>query len=125
MPVAVLLLALAATGGQMLITAINLTQAARAGAVAAQAGYTANDPISGDPSQTGDALQAATQELGVASISCRAGGGVPSGCVLVSNGTGSTSGEALVTVTLWQTVNTFVPVFGNPITVSATATAGG
>ncbi len=125
LPVAVLILALAATGGEMLMTDISLTQAARAGAIAAaqDAAATPPDPIS---TQTTDARTAANNEQGGAgSIQC-SGGGVP-GCVKVVDMTAPGPGlendvVSLVKVQVWETVTPYVPIFGS-ITIQAEATA--
>ncbi|MGA9776140.1 MAG: TadE family protein [Candidatus Dormiibacterota bacterium] len=123
LPVAVIILALAATGGQMLMAAIDITQAARAGASAAQGDYKQGDSPA---TQLADARTSAQQELGVGSIRCQSGGSVPVGCVSVSPPTiSSTSGETLITVRVWETVDTFVPILGPAMTVSGTATAAG
>ncbi len=121
LPIALLLLALAATGGQMLVTSIDLTQAARSGAVAAAADYGAGDTI---VQQTNDARTAAYDEQGGAgSITCKSSGKVPVGCVSVADTPGADyPGQNLAVVTVWKTLDLYVPLFPN-ITVSGTATA--
>jgi len=132
LPVAVLLLALAATGGQMLVTDINITQAARAGAVAAQYQYNNSNTTPGSPPATTPctvtspeicfATVAAEQELGVSSISCKASGSVPAGCVQIALTQDSVSGEQMVQVTVWDTIQPYIPIFpGATIKASATA----
>jgi Flp pilus assembly protein TadG len=126
LPVAVIILALAASGGEMLMTDISLTQAARAGAIAAaqDAAATPPDPIS---VQTTDARTAANDEQGgPGSIQC-SGAGVPSQCVQVSDlsapGVGlENSVVSLVKVQVWETITPFVPIFGS-FTIQAEATA--
>jgi len=126
LPVAVVILALAASGGEMLMTDISLTQAARAGAIAAaqDAAATPPDPIS---VQTTDAQTAANDEQGGPnSIPC-SGSGVPSHCVRVSDlsapGVGlENSVVSLVKVQVWETITPFVPIFGS-VTIQAEATA--
>ncbi|MHB1501620.1 MAG: TadE/TadG family type IV pilus assembly protein [Candidatus Dormibacteria bacterium] len=122
-PVAVVILAVAATGGEMVMTDIGLTQAARAGAIAA-----AHDAAAGRSLlvQTTDAGTAANNEQGgPGSIQCSGGG--PSGCVQVVDMTAPGPGlenrvVSLVQVRLWETVIPFVPIFGN-VTIQAEATA--
>ena len=125
LPVAMLLLALAATGGQMLMTDISLTQAARAAAIAAAQDYAANDPVA---NQTTDARTAANDELGGAgSLTC-AGTGVPAGCVQVTDLVAGSDPKMennvinLVKVKVWQTIDPFVPLL-NGITIEAEAVA--
>ena len=121
LPIALLLLAVAATGGQMLVTAIDLTQAARSGAVAAAADYGAGDTI---VQQTNDARTAAYDEQGGAgSITCKPSAKVPVGCVSVADTAGTDyPGQDLAVVTVWRTLDLYVPLFPD-ITVSGTATA--
>jgi Flp pilus assembly protein TadG len=121
LPIALLLLALAATGGQMLATSIDLTQAARSGAIAAAADYGAGDTI---VQQTTDARTAAYDEQGGAgSITCQSSAKVPVGCVGVTDTPGADyPGQNLAVVTVWKTLDLYVPLFPN-ITVSGTATA--
>jgi Flp pilus assembly protein TadG len=121
LPIALLLLALAATGGQMLATSIDLTQAARSGAIAAAADYGAGDTI---VQQTTDARTAAYDEQGGAgSITCKSSAKVPAGCVGVTDTPGADyPGQNLAVVTVWKTLDLYVPLFPN-ITVSGTATA--
>lgn len=130
LPVAVLLLGLIATGGQMIITAINVTQAARAAAVAAASDY-AKDP-SDVSTQTTDASTAANdEEGGASSIKC-SGGGVPTGvspqCVAVTDiaaGTGGLENDQvdLVQVKVYQSITPFIPIFPS-LAVSSEATDG-
>lgn len=127
MPILLLLLAVVATGGQMLASDISLTQAARAGAVAAaeDASATPKDPIS---VQTTDARTAANNEQGGANVITCSGSGVPSGCVTVTDLSAPGPGLENNTVSLakcqiWDTIQTFVPLFGNNITIEAEATA--
>ena len=121
LPIALLLLAVAATGGQMLVTAIDLTQAARSGAVAAAADYGAGDTL---VQQTNDARTAAYDEQGGAgSITCKPSAKVPVGCVSVADTAGTDyPGQNLAVVTVWRTLDLYVPLFPD-ITVSGTATA--
>jgi Flp pilus assembly protein TadG len=121
LPIAILLLALAATGGQMLVTVINLTQAARAGAIAAASDLGAGHSVA---VQTADAYTATYDEQGGAgSIHCKAGGKVPAGCVAVQDGTGTEfPGQRLAVVTVWETINPYIPLFPG-ITVTGTATS--
>lgn len=123
-PLAFLLLAGAATGGQLMVAAINLTQAARAGAVTAaqdyQTGTTPNQ-------ETQDAWNSANDELGGSnSISCTSGGGAsPLPCVTTNNTAESdTSAPEEVQVKLWQTVTPLIPLLSG-ITISSSATAPG
>lgn len=108
----------------MLVTVINLTQAARAGAIAAAADYASGDTVA---QQTSDAHTASYDEQGGAgSISCTPSSKVPSGCVGVSDGTGTEfPSQRLAVVTLWETVHPFIPLFpGITVTGTATAAAG-
>jgi Flp pilus assembly protein TadG len=135
LPVAILLLALAATGGQMLVTDINITQAARAGAVAAQYQYNQSNTTTGTPPATtpctsGTTLSpeicfatvAAEQELGVTSIPCKVTGSVPSGCLQVTFTQDSVSGQPMTQVTVWDTIQPYIPIFPG-VTIKANATA--
>lgn len=106
----------------MLMAAIDITQAARAAATAAQGDYKQGDS---QTTQLTDARNAAQQELGVNPIKCASGGSVPVKCVAVAGANTVASGETLVKVTVWETVNTFVPILGPAMTVSASATAAG
>ncbi|MHB1575937.1 MAG: TadE/TadG family type IV pilus assembly protein [Candidatus Dormibacteria bacterium] len=125
LPVAVVILALAATGGEMVMTDIGLTQAARAGAIAAAHDAAATPPDSIGV-QTTDARTAANNEQGgVGSIQCS--GAVPSGCVSVVDmkaGVAPLENRvvSLVQVRVWETIMPFVPIFGN-VTIQAEATA--
>lgn len=121
LPVAVVILALIATGGQMLASAIDLTQAARAGAQAVQGDLRQGDSPT---RQLSDAQTAIEQELGISSLSC-GGRGSGGNCVTVTTPGTSGPGQTLATVTVWRSVDTFVPVFGSVMTVSATATTDG
>lgn len=121
LPVAVAILALVATGGQMLVSAIDLTQAARAGAQAVQGDLQQGD---GTAQQLSDARTAIAQELGVGSLSC-GGRGTSGKCVTLTSPGTSGPGQTLATVTVWRSVDTFIPVFGSVMTVSATATVDG
>ncbi len=124
-PVAVVILAVAATGGEMVMTDIGLTQAARAGAIAAAHDAAATPPDSVSV-QTTDARTAANNEQGgPGSIQCSGGG--PSGCVQVVDMPAPGPGlenrvVSLVQVRVWETVIPFVPIFGN-VTIQAEATA--
>lgn len=120
LPIAILLLAVAATGGQMLVTAIGLTQAARAGAIAAASDYGAGDSVA---QQTTDARTATYDEQGGAgSITCKAGGGIPVGCVSVTDTNGTDFPiQQLAVVKVWETIDPFIPLFPG-ITVTGTAT---
>ncbi len=132
LPVAILLLALAATGGQMLVTDINITQAARAGAVAAQYQYNQSNTTTGTPPATTTctatspeicfATVAAEQELGVTSIPCKVTGSVPSGCLQVTFTQDSVSGQPMTQVTVWDTIQPYIPIFPG-VTIKANATA--
>lgn len=121
LPVAVAILALVATGGQMLVSAIDLTQAARAGAQAVQGDLQQGDSTA---QQLSDARTAIAQELGVSSLSC-GGRGTAGKCVTLTNPGTSGPGQTLATVTVWRSVDTFIPVFGSVMTVSASATVDG
>ncbi|MGC1185708.1 MAG: TadE family protein [Candidatus Dormiibacterota bacterium] len=118
-PIAVLILAVASTGGQMLISAIDLTQAARAATVTV-----VYDVGQGDVPQTQqeqDGIDKANAELGQ-TITC-SGSGAPSKCIAItSNTTGQDSGTPLVQVTLWQSITPFIPLIPS-ITISSQATS--
>ncbi len=105
----------------MLVAGIDLTQAARAGAVAAQAAYDGGTY----PAELPDAITAAQQEMGVTSLTCTSGGGVPASCAQVTNSTDPSSGQSLVKVNLWETIDPFVPLFAHGLTIKVEATAGG
>ncbi|MHB8393612.1 MAG: TadE family protein [Candidatus Dormibacteria bacterium] len=122
LPVAILVLALAATGGQMLMAGIDLTQAARAGAVAAQASYNGHVTGSGE---TYAACAATLQEMGVSASTCPAAGGTPPIQVAVTNTPDSATGVPTITVTATQQIDAFLPIFGSGLTVKVAATAGG
>lgn len=107
----------------MLVSAINLTQAARSGAVQAIADY--NGDLTSPSTEATDASTAAEQELGVTSLTCK---GDPSGsstlpCLSVSHISGTTSGETQIKVRIWQSIVPFLPLIPS-VTVSAYATAG-
>jgi Flp pilus assembly protein TadG len=122
-PLAFLLLAGAVTGGQLMVAAINLTQAARAGAVMAAQDYTAGTTTT---QQTSDAVTAANdEEGGLNTITCTPTGSVPASCVSVTNTSeSSSSAPEEVKVQIWQTVSPFIPlVSGISIGSSATAPA--
>ncbi|MGH7697168.1 MAG: TadE/TadG family type IV pilus assembly protein [Candidatus Dormibacteria bacterium] len=136
LPVALLLVALAATGGQMLVADINITQAARAGATAAEYQYNNGNTIGGSapatlPCSAGNppspevcwATTAAEQELG-SPLQCTAGGSVPTGCLTVSQFPDPTynSGEELVQVAVWDSITPYLPLFPR-VTIKAVATA--
>ncbi len=121
LPIAVVILALVATGGQMLMAAIDLTQAARAGAQAVQGDLQQGDPTG---QQVVDARHAAEGELGVGSLSC-GGRGASGQCVTVTTPGSSGPGQTLATVTVWRSVDSFLPVFGASWTISAQATTEG
>ncbi len=118
-PIAVLILAVASTGGQMLIAAIDLTQAARAATVTV-----VYDVGQGDVTQTQeeqDGIDKANAELGQ-TITC-SGGGSPSNCIAITSNTiGPDSGTPLVQVTLWQSITPFIPLIPS-ITISSQATS--
>lgn len=102
LPLLVALATLVFAGGRLLATSVALTDAARAGAVAA-----ASDVARGQPSQAAsDAVAAAAAEG--TPLSC-SGDGIPDGCVAVATTTGSTSGEPMEVVTVYDQVNTGVP----------------
>ncbi len=122
LPVAILVLALAATGGQMLMAGIDLTQAARAGAVAAQASY--NGHVTGT-GETYAACTATLQEMGMSASTCSSGGGTPPIQVAVTNTPNSTTSVPAITVTASQQIDAFLPIFGSGLTVKVAATAGG
>jgi len=105
----------------MLMTAIDLTQAARAGAIAAASDYGAGQTLT---QQTRDARTAIYDEQGGAgSISCKPRGAIPTGCVSVQDTPGvHYPGQQLAVVTVWEAIDPFVPFFSG-ITVSGTATA--
>ena len=113
LPLLCALAALLLGGGQLLAAEIALTQAARAGAVAAAAAVARGDaPLPA-------AQQAADGEDG--SLSC-GGAGVPAGCVAVSAATGAQSGIALEMATVYESVQPWWP--GLPaLTLQATAGA--
>ncbi|HVB53463.1 MAG TPA: TadE family protein [Candidatus Acidoferrales bacterium] len=118
LPIAVLILGLAATGGQMLVSAIDLTQAARAAVIQDQADYNGNNPAA----QLGDAQTAAAAEMGIHSLACNANGSsIPLGCAAVVDYPDPKSGQHLVEVRLWQSITPFIPIIPS-ITVSAQAT---
>ena len=121
LPIALVILALIATGGQMLMAAIDLTQAARAGAQAVQGDLQQGDPAS---QQLVDARSAVEGELGVTSLAC-AGKGAQGKCVTVTTPANSGPGQTLATVTVWQSVDSFLPLFGSTWTISAKATTDG
>jgi len=131
-PVAILLLALAATGGQMLVSDINITQSARAGAVAAQYQYNDGNIILGSApaatpctvvsSELCFATVAAEQELGVSSLPCTPSGSIPTGCILLTAVDDHTSGETMLQVTVWDTIHPYLPILPG-ITIKAIATA--
>ncbi len=121
LPIAVVILALVATGGQMLMAAIDLTQAARAGAQAVQGDLQQGDPAS---QQLADARSAVEGELGVTSLNC-GGKGASGQCVTVTTPATSGPGQTLATVTVWRSVDSFLPVFGSTWTISAQATTDG
>ncbi len=121
LPVAVVILALVATGGQMLMAAIDLTQAARAGAQAVQGDLQQGDPPS---QQLADARTAVKGELGVSSLTC-GGKGASGQCVTVTTPGTSGPGQTLATVIVWRSVDSFLPVFGATWTISAQATTDG
>lgn len=121
LPVAVVILALIATGGQMLMGSIDLTQAARAGAQAVQGDLQQGKSAS---QQLQDARTAVEGELGVASLSC-GGRGAQGKCVTVATPANPGPGQTLATVTVWRSVDSFLPVFGSTWTISARATTDG
>jgi hypothetical protein len=117
-PIAVLILAVASTGGQMLIAAIDLTQAARAATVTVVYDVSQQDTT---VKEEQDGIDKANAELGK-TITC-SGGGAPSNCIAVSsNTTGPDSGTPLVQVTLWQSITPFIPLIPS-ITISSQATS--
>jgi Flp pilus assembly protein TadG len=124
LPVALLLVALISTAGQMIITGIEVTQAARAAAVTAAADDAQG---TGVVTQTTDAAQSANDEEGGAgSIHC-SGTGVPTGCVEVTDlpagsATLENSEVNLVQVNVWQKIDPFIPLLP-PLNVSSEATA--
>ncbi len=126
LPIAVMILALAATGGQMLMTDISLTQAARAGANSAAQAY-GNSPPASITVQTTDATVAAQDEQGGAgSIQC-SGAPAPGQCVQVTDLPAPYPGLQnnvvnLVQVKVWETISPLVPIFGG-VTIEAEAVA--
>ncbi len=135
LPVALLLVGLAATGGQLLVADINITQAARAAVTAAQYQYNNNNFVVGSapatlPCSSGTppspevcfATSAAEQELGVSSLTCHSGGAVPTGCLSLTQTEDGYygSGDVLLQVAVWQSITPFLPLFPN-VTVKAIA----
>ncbi|HEY6537555.1 MAG TPA: TadE family protein [Candidatus Dormibacteraeota bacterium] len=116
-PIAVVILALCATGGQMLVAAIDLTQAARAATVTVVSDVSNND---NQTTEEQDGLDSANGELGQ-NIQCT-GQGDEGRCIAIATPTGGDSGQPLVQVTLWQSITPFVPLFPN-ITISSQATS--
>ena len=103
-------------GVRLISTSIALTDAARAGAVAA-----ASDVARGQPGgqEAQDAAAAAMSE-GLP-LSC-SGPGVPAGCVAVATQTGGSSGEQMEVITVYDQVDTGFPGL-KPIQVHAQAAA--
>ncbi len=124
LPVAVIILALAATGGQMLMTDISLTQAARAGAVAAAQSYSNGSSATVQTTQATIAAQ--DEQGGAGSIQC-SGAPTPGQCVTATDLPAPYPGLQnnvvnLVQVKVWQTISPLVPVFGG-VTIEAKAVA--
>ncbi|MGH7640816.1 MAG: TadE/TadG family type IV pilus assembly protein [Candidatus Dormibacteria bacterium] len=116
LPIAVLILGLAATGGQMLAESITLTQAARSAALAA-----ANDYAAGNFSdEVHDATVAAQDEQGGSAFTCPG-----HNCVSVNNLSGvNYPGQTMAVVVITQSIDPFIPIVPQ-ITVTGTATAQG
>ncbi len=102
----------------MLVSVINLTQAARSAAIAAQAAYEANDSPT---TEAQDATTAATDEQGIVKFKCPTADGTT--CVTVTNSPGTNyTLQELTTVKIFESVDPYIPIVPS-ITVSGTATA--
>lgn len=112
LPLLVAFAGLILIGGQLMAVEVRLTDAARAGAVAAAAAA----DHGGSP-QTA-AAEAASAEGGP--LSCR-GAGLPASCVSLSSASGAPSGVQMEVVTVYDTAVPWWP--GPPITVQARAAA--
>ncbi len=113
LPVLVLLAFLVVVGAEILRTQIGITDAARAGAVAAAAAA-----IRGTPPLAAADSAAASEGI---HLLC-SGTGVPASCVSVTTATGAQSGITMEVVDVYDSVVPWWP-FGGAITVHAEAAA--